>query len=207
MDGVVESENGKAKIFNESSGGGAQFDNTKKNTLSYVGVNDGNDGVFVQIYSKDKATNKGARINAAPTGIYYTNGKTNGSYEAKDEIATKGDLETAISAVDHTMYATKDALTQGLAKKVDATITGKDGKAKIFNEISGGGAQFDNTTKNTLSYVGVNDGNDGIFAQIYSKDKKTNAGARLNVSPQGIFYTNGKTNASFTEQDELITKG
>ena len=79
----------------------------RKNTLSYVGVNNGNDGVFVQIYSKDKATNKGSRLNAAPEGIFYTSGKTNASYEAADEIVTKRDLTEAIEAVDHTTYATK----------------------------------------------------------------------------------------------------
>ena len=94
---LVESEDGKAKIFNEKSGGGAQFDNVKKNTLSYVGVNNGNDDVFVQIYSKDKTTNKGARLAASPQGIFYTNGEDNAYYSAENELVTRKDLEGTIN--------------------------------------------------------------------------------------------------------------
>ena len=191
VEATIESDNGQAKIFNEASGGGAQFVNTKKNTLSFVGVNDGNDGVFVQIYSKDKKSNIGARLNASPDGIYYTNGKTNGSYDDADEIVTKADLteaiagvdhstfaskeevqaglevkadkaeleplatkeelEAAIAGVDHSTFATKEDLKEGLASKTEALIEGPNGKARIFNETSGGGAQFANTVKNTLT--------------------------------------------------------
>ena len=138
VEATIESDNGQAKIFNEASGGGAQFVNTKKNTLSFVGVNDGNDGVFVQIYSKDKKSNVGARLNASPDGIYYTNGKTNASYDDADEIATKADLAEAISGVDHSTFASKEEVQAGLEVKADkAELEPLATKAELEAAIAG----------------------------------------------------------------------
>lgn len=90
VDRQIVSNNNKALIFNESDGGGAKFENAD-GTYSFIGVNDGGaNGIAAQIYAKDKDTNVGTRINVTQGAIYYTNGKTNGSYEADDEIATKG---------------------------------------------------------------------------------------------------------------------
>lgn len=119
MDYVINSTDGKSLIFNEKSGGGAQFVNTIKNTISFVGVNNGNDGVFVQIYSKDKTSNTGARLNVSPSGIYYTNGKTDAKYVATDEIVNKSMLAEAIANIDYSEFATKEELAAGLATKVD----------------------------------------------------------------------------------------
>ena len=116
--------------------------------------------------------------------------------------ANKSDLEQKANKSELELKANKSELKA----KPDAVINNADGIARLFNETSGGGAQFDNTKKNTLSFVGVNNGNDGVFVQIYSKDKKTNAGARLNVSPAGIYYTNGKTNASYDASNEVAIK-
>lgn len=85
-----------ALLFNESDGGGTQYYNKSLDSLQYVGVNDGNDGVYVQIYAKNKTTNEGARLAASPSGIFYTNGKKNGSYVATDEIVTKAVLSSAV---------------------------------------------------------------------------------------------------------------
>lgn len=82
--------------------------------------------------------------------------------------------------------------------------------ALIFNEPDGGGSQFFNQNANIISYVGTNDGGTetgAVCVQIYSKDKTTNVGARFNVCPKGMFYTNGLTNGTYTENDEIITKG
>ena len=79
--------------------------------------------------------------------------------------------------------------------------------AQLWNEDSGGGAQYYNKTANIISFVGVNSDNaDGICAQIYSKGKGNNVGSRLNVNPNGMFYTKGKSNGSFDENDEIVTK-
>lgn len=87
--------NGLARIWNESDGGGVQFQN-KDGTWSFVGVNDGGaNGITAQIYSVDKNNgNKGTRINVTNEKIYYTKGKTSATdYSDKDELATKGDIE------------------------------------------------------------------------------------------------------------------
>ena len=79
--------------------------------------------------------------------------------------------------------------------------------AQLWNEDSGGGAQYYNKTANIISFVGVNSDNaDGICAQIYSKGKGNNVGSRLNVNPNGMFYTKDKSNSSFDENDEIVTK-
>lgn len=94
--------NGKATMFNESDGGGSMFTHND-GTISYVGTNDGGaSGLTAQIYSKDKTTNVGTRINVTTNGIYYTNGKTNGSYSAGDEIATLKDVQG--DAASKTVY-------------------------------------------------------------------------------------------------------
>ena len=140
----------------------------------------------------------------------------------------------AIPPVDLTPYATKEEI-EGLATKEEVTessnevltnILGRiwtntdkeesgnfdtsykhaDGSyARIWNETDGGGSQYYNSNKDTLSFVGVNDGNDGIHVQIYSKKKSTNVGARLNATPDGIFYGVGNS-ASIAPENELVVK-
>ena len=93
----------------------------------------------------------------------------------------------------------------GYFKTVNNQSDGSYGQ--LWNEDSGGGAQYYNKTANIISFVGVNSDNaDGICAQIYSKDKGNNFGSRLNVNPNGMFYTKGKSNGSFDENDEIVTK-
>lgn len=93
----------------------------------------------------------------------------------------------------------------GYFKTVNNQSDGSYGQ--LWNEDSGGGAQYYNKTANIISFVGVNSDNaDGICAQIYSKGKGNNVGSRLNVNPNGMFYTKGKSNSSFDENDEIVTK-
>ena len=88
----------------------------------------------------------------------------------------------------------------------DTSYKHADGSyARIWNETDGGGSQYYNSNKDTLSFVGVNDGNDGIHVQIYSKKKSTNVGARLNATPDGIFYGVGNS-ASIVPENELVVK-
>lgn len=88
----------------------------------------------------------------------------------------------------------------------DTSYKHADGSyARIWNETDGGGSQYYNSNKDTLSFVGVNEGNDGIHVQIYSKKKSTNVGARLNATPDGIFYGVGNS-ASIAPENELVVK-
>lgn len=93
--------NGKtALIFNESDGGGSIFETT--DMKSFVGVNDGGDastGVHVQIYSKTKADNKGARLNVNPSGIFYGVG-TSAVISPETELAVKGDIFDVSAALE-----------------------------------------------------------------------------------------------------------
>lgn len=116
-----------------------------------------------------------------------------------------GTTELANNAV------TEDKLSQSLrntiANKTDYIINGTNGRSLMFNESDGGGAKFEHQD-NTNSFVGVNDGGaNGLSAQIYSVDKTTNTGSRINVTSSGIYYTSGKANASYDNDDEIATKG
>ena len=100
--------NGKtALIFNESDGGGSIFETT--DMKSFVGVNDGGDastGVHVQIYSKTKADNKGARLNVNPSGIFYSVG-TSAVISPETELAVKGDIFDVSAALNEKAEASE----------------------------------------------------------------------------------------------------
>lgn len=146
----------------------------------------------------------------------------------QNEAQVDGKIKEAIDAipeVDLEPYATKEEVTES-SNEVLTNILGRiwtntdkeesgnfdtsykhaDGSyARIWNETDGGGSQYYNSNKDTLSFVGVNDGNDGIHVQIYSKKKSTNVGARLNATPDGIFYGVGNS-ASIAPENELVVK-
>lgn len=146
----------------------------------------------------------------------------------QNEAQVDGKIREAIDAipeVDLEPYATKEEVTES-SNEVLTNILGRiwtntdkeesgnfdtsykhaDGSyARIWNETDGGGSQYYNSNKDTLSFVGVNDGNDGIHVQIYSKKKSTNVGARLNATPDGIFYGVGNS-ASIAPENELVVK-
>ena len=98
-----------------------------------------------------------------------------------------------------------DAITKDNGKRIYNVVTGTNGKALIFNEKDGGGAKFEHTD-GTWSAVAVNDGGaTGIAAQIYAINNGTKKGTRLNVTTNGMFYTNGATSAAYEAIDELVT--
>jgi hypothetical protein len=100
---------------------------------------------------------------------------------------------------------THDSGATGYFKTVYNNTNGS--YAQLWNESDGGGSQYFNQAANVLSYVGTNDGDaNGICVQIYSKDKTSNLGSRLNINPNGMFYTTNKTNGGFDANDELVTK-
>ena len=90
-----------ALLWNESDGGGTQFTDNTSGVVSFVGVNEGSRDadIYVQIYSKNKSTNSGVRLNFNPTGAYYTVG-TSKTWTSDDEIATKGDLAELIARIE-----------------------------------------------------------------------------------------------------------
>jgi len=93
--------------------------------------------------------------------------------------------------------------------------TDVDNSYNIFwqEKNSGGGNQYYNSVTDTLSYIGVNKNpgynNDGrskdIDIQLYSKDKTSNIGTRLNItSKEGIFYTKNTTSQHNFDADREI---
>ncbi len=88
-------------------------------------------------------------------------------------------------------------------------IVTANGKSLVWNEASGGGAKFEHTD-GTWSFVGVNDGGEnGLAAQIYALKKNADnkyVGTRINVTKDGIYYTNGADSMAYTALDELATK-
>ena len=118
-----------ALLFNESDGGGAQYFNAGENVISYVGVNDGGaNDVCVQIYSKDKGTNVGSRLNVNPNGMFYAV-SSSASLEAGREVAVKEDINTSRAELEAELaekQATITSLTNELynLKKIVGDLGG-----------------------------------------------------------------------------------
>ena len=116
--GKITNQNGSyALIFNESDGGGSQYFNSTANVISYVGTNDGDaNGICVQIYSKNKATNEGTRINVNPNGAYYGVGAST-PLDPYNEIAVKGNISDLNTQIGNEL-AEKDATIAALKSEV-----------------------------------------------------------------------------------------
>lgn len=139
------------------------------------------------------------------------------SWKLQKSISGGEWIDVSSFKVDPEVFATveyvdevKAELEEDINAKVDKEITGTNGKALIFNEADGGGAKFENNS-GVESFVGVNDGSNGIAAQIYA-DKLINGkwqGAKLDVTNTGIYYTVGNESAAErdVEKNELATKG
>lgn len=103
----------KARLWNESDGGGAMIDDGTSNVRAFTGVNEGGadgSGLYAQIYAKNKSSNVGTRLNVHTNKIYYTKNKTNGNVVDDDELAVKGDLKNFIT--EH----------QDISGKLDASV-------------------------------------------------------------------------------------
>ena len=136
----LTNDEGYDLLFNEAkSGGGAQEYNTKDNVISFVGVNhDAPNGINAQIYAKyiaDKegqTKNMGSRLNMNVNGFYYTTNKTNGSFEAGDELATKKDLPNLEN------YATNedvDAVSTWATEELSSTNAALRAQIDILNKM------------------------------------------------------------------------
>ena len=132
---VIEGSNGRALIWNEGDGGCLKFEH-KDGTYSAVAVNDGGaGGLAAQIYAVNKDTKQGARLNVATTGIYYTNGKTNYSFTADDEVVTKKDLSD--TGAGKTVYLIDESAGQSEYAKVYALYQGADAQDMTKNRLVG----------------------------------------------------------------------
>lgn len=95
--GDIETEAGKARIFNEADGGGAKFE-AKDGTASFAGVNsDTNGGIGAQLYDIDVESNTGSKLDVTREGIFYTTGYNSSKPAAErdvsdNELVTRKDL-------------------------------------------------------------------------------------------------------------------
>ena len=124
--------NGKAYVWNETSGGGVRYE--KGSNKVFVGVNGGNEGgEFVSIYAKDGVDADTKRIIVKSDGAYYL--KNNGiATTANDEIATKADVLAKDSLPERTaqtagQFLTNDGADASWADLPEYTIV-KDAQAE-----------------------------------------------------------------------------
>ena len=209
----------------KNSGGGNQYFNALTNTLSYLGVNKpstiGSD-VDVQLYSKDKNTNIGTRLNMSATkGMYYLKNSGNLGFPAGREIAVLDDIPDISGKADSDDVYTRAEIDNKLSDKIDVSkvwngsgnyfqtkYTHNDGSyAQLWNEADGGGSQYLHAPADIISYVGTNDdgnttdaNNDvsAICVQLYSKYKE-------GTKPNGI--KNYGTRLNVNPQKIYYTKG
>lgn len=118
-----------AKLWNGADDSGLQYYNKTTDIVSNVGTSDnGADAtaIGIQIYSKNKTSNSGVRLNINSQKAYYVKGANttaNGGSE-DNELAVKGDITTAVAdkANSADVY-TKTEVDTELGKKADASTT------------------------------------------------------------------------------------
>ncbi len=134
-----------------------------------------------------------------------------GAVDNLTEAVTNLGNDTVLKSVTKT-----GSQAQSSYNLVSHKITSGNVTSMVWNEESGGGVQIKNTDANVIAFIGVNNGHagDNIWAQFYgkyittnnAKGQVANAGTRVNFTNDGVYYTRGKTNGSFTADDELVTK-
>lgn len=116
---------------------------------------------------------------------------------------------TADSALQDNIDAEESARIAADNTKVDKEIVGTHGTAKIFNEVDGGGIQYDTASSSgDTVFVGVHgDDQVGEFVSIYAKDKSdSSATKRVIVKTGGAYYLKGN-GITTTADDEIATVG
>lgn len=121
--------------------------------------------------------------------------------DEKLETVTEN-IETVQGNLDQSIEETNSKLEQTVSdinskieelddKFVLTAISGDNGTAYVWNEVTGGGARYENTD-GTISFVGVNNGGtDDLTAQIYSVNETEGTINRFNVYNDGIYYMQG----------------
>lgn len=117
--------------------------------------------------------------------------------------------ENADTALGARIDAEESARIAADNTKVDKEIQGTHGTAKIFNEVDGGGVQYDTSSASgDTVFVGVHgDDQVGEFVSIYAKDKvDSSATKRVIVKTEGAYYLKGN-GITTTSADEIAVKG
>ena len=137
------------RLWNESTGGGAQVVDGGSGVKAFVGVNEGSadkgDGtpnnIYVQQYAINNVSKVGSRITINQNGAYYTRGKSNPWWEAKDEIVIKEDLEAYQPKGNYIVEG--DALElplkvrkNGVVYQIDVVDNGGDDISLSINKVT-----------------------------------------------------------------------
>ena len=121
----------------------------------------------------------------------------------------KADKATTLAGYGITDAYTKTEVDTKDATKVDKELSDSHGTAKIFNEVDGGGVQYDSAASSgDTVFVGVHgDSSVGEFVSIYAKDKSDSTNTkRVLVKTDGAYYL--KSNSiTTTAANEIATKG
>ena len=133
----TNAQGGYALIFNESDGGGSQVYDKTDDVISYVGTNleegeGAENGVNVQIYSKNKTTNEGVRINVNTQKAYYLKG-ANVPNPAAREIAVVDDITTAKVEIQEALdEKASQQEFEDLQSTVDDSLAHQDGNIQTL---------------------------------------------------------------------------
>ena len=194
LNNVLTTANGKATIWNETSGGGVMFEDTSHNK-AYTGVNGGNEGgLFANMYVK--SSDGSARLMVKNDGAYILTSDTNNvgiTTTSADKIATIGTAENGTytgtgeaGTISAAIKGNADAIAKRtVTANADGTATVSDGttNASFYTK---GAAEAIFTAKqqwvdNTLGIVSANP--DAVKEQYanttYLQDATTLTGADI----------------------------
>jgi len=168
----MTSAKGEALLWNEASGGGAKFTNVN-GVESFVGVNDGTNGLVAQIYADKFEAGKwnGAKLDVANTGIYYTVGNKSAVERmvAENEVATIGDIQ-AVNNYNIEKLETAESGYIASYKLVDATGAQKGATINIPKDFLVKSAELKTCTQDNVPVEGYRVGDKYIDFVINSKD-------------------------------------
>lgn len=201
-------------VFNENDGGGIQVFDKTANVISYVGANleegnsDKDSAINVQIYSKDKTSNEGVRLNINSQKAYYLKG-ANKTNVPEREVAVIENIPTKTSdLINDSDYTTNEALQ---AQVTSLTQQIKDLKLLIPTEV------FDvATAKTALNKAGkvtlYSDIDLGTYAIVNGTFASNNTTINLNSykiecapnNGRSIFMLRGSTNYTFNGNGQVI---
>lgn len=223
---LTNNKGGYALVFNESDGGGSQVYDKTDDVISYVGTNleegeGAENGVNVQIYSKNKTTNEGVRINVNTQKAYYLKG-ANVPNPAERELAVVADitnLQQQIDSVDGSAVTNEEfaELQEEVDTKAEqADLETVDGKiAALVNQMLSLEAKYNEVRLSNVEIISVYDDDNNYF-EDGEKDYilSGQVEAPLNLTAKSVTlrdmginasvvnaYTTGDFNMSGTEID------
>jgi hypothetical protein len=114
-----------------------------------------------------------------------------------------------ISLIDQNGDTLSTVQTQDITGKLDkqAVYSSLGVTSTFFHEQDGGGYRLADTNDGSLSFIGGNaDTESPIKVETYAKTVEDNVGTRIIQTLEKVFYTAGKSSATFVDSDEVAVK-